>query len=45
MADDGSGMSASELREAMRFGSGKSVDPASLGKFGLGLKLASWLFR
>ena len=38
--DDGSGMSASELREAMRFES-KSVDPASLGKFGLGLKLAS----
>ena len=41
VADDGSGMTAGELREAMRFGSKKSLDPASLGKFGLGLKLAS----
>ena len=39
--DDGHGMTGSELAEAMRFGSAKSIDPKSLGKFGMGLKLAS----
>lgn len=39
--DDGRGMSADTLREAMRFGSDISEDVRRLGKFGLGLKLAS----
>jgi len=39
--DDGSGMSATTLREAMRFGADVSQDIERLGKFGLGLKLAS----
>ena len=39
--DNGHGMTGTELREAMRFGSMKSIDPKSLGKFGMGLKLAS----
>ncbi len=39
--DDGCGMDAHTLREAMRFGSDVSQDIDRLGKFGLGLKLAS----
>ena len=42
VADDGAGMSADELRNAMRFGSPERIDRTSLGKFGLGLKLASF---
>ncbi|MCI0652454.1 MAG: ATP-binding protein [Planctomycetes bacterium] len=41
IADDGVGMDADTLREAMRFGSEQERDPASLGKYGMGLKLAS----
>lgn len=39
--DNGEGMDAATLKEAMRFGSDVSKDIARLGKFGLGLKLAS----
>jgi hypothetical protein len=39
--DDGSGMSPATLREAMRFGSDVNQELDRLGKFGLGLKLAS----
>lgn len=41
--DDGDGMDARTLAEAMRYGSLKDsdYDPESLGKFGLGLKTAS----
>lgn len=39
--DDGKGMSDHALREAMRFGSDVSQEVKRLGKFGLGLKLAS----
>jgi hypothetical protein len=39
--DDGSGMDEKTLREAMRFGANVSTDIERLGKFGLGLKLAS----
>lgn len=39
--DDGEGMSPVVLREAMRFGSDVSQEIERLGKFGLGLKLAS----
>jgi hypothetical protein len=39
--DDGSGMSAQTLKEAMRFGADVSKEIQRLGKFGLGLKLAS----
>jgi len=42
VADDGCGMTPSELRNAMRFGSDTDFDPHSLGKFGMGLKLASF---
>ena len=42
VVDDGLGMAEVELRNAMRFGSKERVDTASLGKFGLGLKLASF---
>lgn len=41
IADDGLGMSAQELREALRFGSERDYDDDDLGKFGLGLKTAS----
>lgn len=44
IADDGVGMSESELRDAMRLGSRNprlERDPADLGRFGLGLKTAS----
>lgn len=39
--DNGSGMSSQTLKEAMRFGSDVSQEIERLGKFGLGLKLAS----
>jgi len=39
--DDGHGMTEATLREAMRFGSDVSEQIDRLGKFGLGLKLAS----
>lgn len=40
IADDGLGMTEPELRNAMRFGSNES-STESLGKYGMGLKLAS----
>ena len=40
-ADNGDGMSAGTLREAMRYGAPVRPNLASLGKFGLGLKTAS----
>lgn len=42
VVDDGAGMDADQLRNAMRFGSDTRVDHTSLGKFGLGLKLSSF---
>jgi Histidine kinase-, DNA gyrase B-, and HSP90-like ATPase len=39
--DDGHGMDSGTLRDAMRFGADVSNDIDRLGKFGLGLKLAS----
>ncbi|MEI6566852.1 MAG: ATP-binding protein [Verrucomicrobiota bacterium] len=39
--DDGDGMSSPRLKEAMRFGSDLTQKIKRLGKFGLGLKLAS----
>lgn len=39
--DDGHGMSAEGLRNAMRYGADKRENLKSLGKFGLGLKTAS----
>ena len=44
IADDGSGMGRDELVHAMRYGSPERPDPASLGKYGLGLKTASTAF-
>jgi hypothetical protein len=41
IADNGVGMSAQELREALRFGSERNYEDDDLGKFGLGLKTAS----
>ena len=41
IADDGDGMDRKHLEEAMTYGSVRRADPASLGKFGLGLKTAS----
>lgn len=41
IADDGEGMGRDGLVDAMRYGSPKRSDPASLGKYGLGLKTAS----
>lgn len=41
IADNGTGMSAQDLREALRFGSEREYEDADLGKFGLGLKTAS----
>ena len=41
VADDGTGMDEQGLLNAMTYGSKVSEDPASLGKFGLGLKTAS----
>jgi len=42
--DDGCGMTRDELIEAMKYGSKTRPNPASLGKFGLGLKTASTAF-
>jgi hypothetical protein len=39
--DDGKGMASEKLKEAMRFGADVSEEIKRLGKFGLGLKLAS----
>jgi len=41
IADNGSGMSPAQLREAMRYGSSRKYGTDDLGKFGLGLKVAS----
>ena len=41
IADNGVGMSAQDLREALRFGAERDYDDDDLGKFGLGLKTAS----
>jgi len=41
VVDDGHGMDPETLREAMRFGADVSKEMKRLGKFGLGLKLAS----
>lgn len=41
IADDGYGMSKRKLREAMKFGSEQPLDGESLGKYGMGLKVAS----
>jgi len=42
IADNGRGMTAEKLKEAMRYGSDSEYDENSLGKFGLGLKTASF---
>jgi hypothetical protein len=42
--DDGCGMDKDGLINAMRYGSKRRTDQASLGKFGLGLKTASTAF-
>ncbi len=44
IADDGFGMNRDELINAMKYGSDRRPNPASLGKFGLGLKTASTAF-
>ena len=44
IADDGCGMGREELISAMQYGSPPRPHPASLGKFGLGLKTASTAF-
>ena len=41
LADNGRGMTPSALREAMRYGSSRTYSDGDLGKFGLGLKVAS----
>lgn len=41
IADDGTGMNDLKLAEAMRFGSEQKNDGKSLGKYGMGLKVAS----
>lgn len=41
IGDNGSGMSAESLNEAMRFGADREYSHNDLGKFGLGLKTAS----
>jgi len=41
IVDDGRGMSSARLREAMKFGSEPDGGVRRLGKFGMGLKLAS----
>lgn len=42
IADDGYGMTAATLNKAMRFGAHEDVGDLSLGKFGMGMKLASF---
>ncbi len=44
IADDGDGMSQQELEDAMKYGAPERPNPASLGKYGLGLKTASTAF-
>jgi len=44
IVDNGRGMDRDGLINALRYGSKKRDDPASLGKFGLGLKTASTAF-
>ena len=44
IADNGTGMDRTGLENAMKYGSKRGDDPASLGKFGLGLKTASTAF-
>lgn len=44
IADNGCGMGHNELLNAMRYGSSRRANAASLGKFGLGLKTASTAF-
>lgn len=41
IADDGTGMPASRMNEALRYGTDRDYDETDLGKFGLGLKTAS----
>ena len=41
IADDGGGMNANGLLEALRFGSRRDYGPGDLGRYGLGLKTAS----
>lgn len=41
IADNGTGMTPPELREALRYGAEREYDDEDLGKFGLGLKTAS----
>ena len=41
IADDGTGMTANGLTEAMRFGTRRSYTASDLGRYGLGLKTAS----
>lgn len=41
IADDGNGMSESELLEALRFGTRRNYELGELGRYGLGLKTAS----
>ena len=41
IADDGAGMTESELNEALRFGSRRDYAVGDLGRYGLGLKTAS----
>jgi Histidine kinase-, DNA gyrase B-, and HSP90-like ATPase len=41
IADDGSGMSANSLLEALRYGSRRDYGKGDLGRYGLGLKTAS----
>jgi len=41
IVDNGSGMDASAVTEAFRYGSGRGYAPADLGRFGFGLKTAS----
>jgi len=42
IADDGKGMTPSELLEALRFGSRRDYEHNELGRFGLGLKTGSF---
>jgi hypothetical protein len=44
IADNGDGMSLADLTNAMRYGAQMRPNPASLGKYGLGLKTASTAF-
>src|SRR5271163_3876213 len=44
IADNGIGMDREGLLNAMKYGSDRRANPASLGKFGLGLKTASTAF-